>query len=562
MLPAKLENSRGRIPRRRLHLSIRPFPYQVILGGFTNGEWGASNLDGLRDIAAVKLDGEAGTEVWRYQAAASTSSSGGYGVSYVLGVAVDSTNNPVLVGTTYNSLVDGVGVPGDWDFFAIKLNGVTGGELWRVQGGVAFTREGLLGAKVDSSGDLVAAGYAANEDASELNFLVVKLSGSDGSVLWEYAPSTASGGVFHSVDLDDRSHVYVAGGEGAPNFQGKVGTTAVILKLDGESGAERWSYRGTGGDGIMLNSIAADPITGWVVGAGGAQGDWVEGASQGGFDFAAVVLDGDSGAELTRWQDGTLGDDVLEFVEFDISGEFFLGGFSTAAWVGGTGDDEDVVAMKFERLATTVARTDAPSSAPTSSPTAGPTYSPSPPPTLPPSLPPTLPPSPPPIAPSVPSPSPTPGSTAAPATAVLPAAETPSPSAAARDATLLTAAPAVASAEAVDGSGSSEALGNWAVGSIVAGGGLFLALLALCLCSVRRRAKAKMAEIAAAQAKALQVLPVPSTKPQRMVFVDVYPDEDEDAKFTSRDEELAELGGSKLVGSNLVGAKKVGDNLS
>lgn len=61
---------------------------------------------------------------------------------------------------------------------------------------------------------------------------------------------------------------------------------------------------------------------------------------------------------------------------------------------------------------------------------------------------------------------------------------------------------------------------------------------------------------------ALQVLPVPSTKPQRMVFVDVYPDEDEDAKFTSRDEEGAELGGTKLVGSNLLGAKKVGGNLS
>lgn len=60
---------------------------------------------------------------------------------------------------------------------------------------------------------------------------------------------------------------------------------------------------------------------------------------------------------------------------------------------------------------------------------------------------------------------------------------------------------------------------------------------------------------------ALQVLPVPSTKPQHMVFVDVYPDEDEDAKFTSRDEEGAGLWGQKLVGSNLVGAKKLGDNL-
>lgn len=70
-------------------------------------------------------------------------------MSYVLAVAVDYDGNPVLLGTTF-SLVEGVGVPGDWDFFAIKLDGETGGELWRTQGGggLPFTREGLRGAKV------------------------------------------------------------------------------------------------------------------------------------------------------------------------------------------------------------------------------------------------------------------------------------------------------------------------------------------------------------------------------------------------------------------------------
>ncbi len=100
--------------------------YQIILGGFTNGGWGnLSNFDGFRDIAAVKLSGSDGTELWRYQVASSTSEllgRGGYGVSYVRGVTVgDRENNPVLVGTTLNRLVDGVGEPGDWDFFAIKV---------------------------------------------------------------------------------------------------------------------------------------------------------------------------------------------------------------------------------------------------------------------------------------------------------------------------------------------------------------------------------------------------------------------------------------------------------
>ena len=105
-------------------------------------------MDGNRDIAAVKLSGSDGTELWRYQAVSSTSSSGGTGISYVLGVAVDGGGDPVLVGSTYNSLVSGVGAAGDWDFFAIKLEGSTGRELWRIQGGAPFMREGLRGAKV------------------------------------------------------------------------------------------------------------------------------------------------------------------------------------------------------------------------------------------------------------------------------------------------------------------------------------------------------------------------------------------------------------------------------
>lgn len=73
----------------------------------------------------MKLSGSDGTELWRYQVTSSTSAllgRGGYGVSYVRGVAVgDRENNPVLVGTTMNRLVEGVGEPGDWDFFAIKV---------------------------------------------------------------------------------------------------------------------------------------------------------------------------------------------------------------------------------------------------------------------------------------------------------------------------------------------------------------------------------------------------------------------------------------------------------
>lgn len=154
--------SHTRVPSPRRHMGTSTprhgFPSrQVLLGGLTSGAWvsDSPNLDGNRDIAAVKLSGSDGTEVWRYQAGPSTSSSlggGGAGISYALGVAVDGDDNPMLVGsvftpsnaTTSSSAQGG----GDWNFFAIKLQGSTGEELWQIQGGSAFTRKGLRDVKV------------------------------------------------------------------------------------------------------------------------------------------------------------------------------------------------------------------------------------------------------------------------------------------------------------------------------------------------------------------------------------------------------------------------------
>jgi len=304
--------------------------------------------------------------------------------------------------------------------------------------------------QMDPAGDLVAAGYSTDEDTGEdVNFMVVKLSGLDGTTMWTYATNTTTGDVLHSVDLDERGNVFVAGAEGAPNFQGKIGTAPVVIKINGNNGAEMWAYRGEGGDRITFNSVAADPRTGWVVGAGGTRGAWVPGASQGGFDFAAVVLDGDSGDELTRWQNGTVGDDIIEFAEFDPDGALFFGGFSSAAWEGGAGD-EDVIAIKFEPLATTVPVTEAPSPAPTSAPTLAP------------------------------SPSPTPSLTPGP---VAPA-PTPSPTVASRD---IPSSPAPTSGGSTTASvttagveDSSPVLEQWAVGSIVAAAGFMMILIALC----------------------------------------------------------------------------------
>eukprot|EP00903_Cladosiphon_okamuranus_P014847 g13748.t1 len=508
----------------------------VFLGGFTNGGWVADrpNVDGNRDIAAVKLSGPTGRELWRYQAGSSNSSSPGEnaGISYVLGLAVDSDDNPIMVGSAFNpsntSTSSSAQDVGDWDFFAIKLDGSSGENLWRVQGGTPFTREGLRGIKIDTSGDVLAAGYVADEDSGgDINFLVVKLSGLDGSIMWTYpVTSTTSGDVFHDVDVDERGNVMVAGGEGVPTIEGKFAMTPVVMKLDGDTGQELWAYRGADGDRVIFHSVAVDQNTGWVVGAGATRGDWVEGSSQGGFDFAVVVLDEFTGDELMRWQNGTVGNDVIKFAQFDFSGALYVGGFSSAAWTGGAGD-EDVIAIKFEPLLRSFAITESPTASPTSAPTSSPTGAP------------TILPSP----FSTPTPTtPTPTRTPTMLTP-MPTFTTPAPAGATRDIPLpsppptMSATPSSTSVlEVAEGGGdttSESVLAQWAIGAIAAAGGIFLVLLGLCLCSVRRRAKAKMAEIAAANEKAQRVLPIPSTKEQEFAFAALYGDDDEESKFSA-----------------------------
>ncbi|CAB1110486.1 unnamed protein product [Ectocarpus sp. CCAP 1310/34] len=350
----------------------------VIMGGTTEGYWSSSNHDSVPHLAAVKLDGSTGDEIWRYQerppdSYTSLESFFYYGSGSVLGVAVDGDDNCFLAGQTYGSLVFGEGDPGDSDFFVIKLDGTDGSEMWTVQGGESTSFDAFHNVKVDSGGDLIAVGIGGDEDAVNV---VVKFSGTDGAVLWEYSPVTSfTHDVPQSVDVDTQDDVYIAGGYDALNLHGILAETPVVLKLDGATGDVVWTYEGVNTSSAGFSRIAVDLTTGWVVGAGWTTGTWLTGAAQGGYDFAAVVLDGVTGDELGRYQDGTTDDDYLSFVGFDSVGGLIIGG----QWTD-TGGDE-FVAIKFAPFEL-IAPTPAPTLPPTLIPTLTPTLTPTPAPTI------------------------------------------------------------------------------------------------------------------------------------------------------------------------------------
>lgn len=397
----------------------------VIMAGFTEGFWTESNSLGYRHMAAVKVDGATGDEIWKFQEGAGRSTTATASLVYegsttVFGVGVDGSDDVFLVGSTYGVLVEGDAVPHELDFFVLKLDGITGDEIWRAQSGLSLNVDYFREVEVDSAGDLVAVGILEDGDVAVV--LVVKMDGSTGAIVWEYSPVASTTIDFlRTVVIDAEGDVYVAGGEGAVNLQGSTPEAPIVLKLDGETGTLLWTYRGTATSSTVFESVAIDPITGWIVAAGRTAGTWLSGAAQGDYDFAAVVLDSETGDELSRYQDGTTEYDSIKFSGFDSDGGLFFGGYSETV-----STEADFVAIKFEPLQGV---------APT---------------------------------PSLSSTQPSLSETPAPMEEVSPSGTpAPSPSAQARD------TPGSAEAE-------TAVLAEWEVGALAAGGGVLLLLLGLC----------------------------------------------------------------------------------
>lgn len=319
----------------------------VIMAGVTQGDWAEYNDNNL-DLAVVKLDGSTGNEIWRYQAAPpdSTTESGTWsGLAAATGVAVDGDDNVILVGQTFGALVFGEGSFQDSDYFVMKLDGTDGDEVWTVQGeasGLTTSFDHLIRVRADPDGDVVGVGIGGDEDA--IDFVVIKFSGSTGALLWEYSPVTSSHDTAKGVDIDADGDVYVCGSFDADNLQGGLVENPVIMKLDGATGDIIWTYEGEATSRAYFYSVAVDPATGRVLGAGSTEDTWVTGAAQGDQDFAVVVLDGDTGDELSRYQDGTSDHDSLSFGGFDSEGRVLLGGSWTDA------DEQEFVALKFDLI--------------------------------------------------------------------------------------------------------------------------------------------------------------------------------------------------------------------
>lgn len=328
----------------------------IIAGGQTTGSWISSANDSLNgDWAAFKLDGDTGEEIWRYQrwfTGQSTDGSSGFGL--ITCIATTSEGDAFLVG--YYQVLN-ADLYSERHYAVIKVNGVTGEELWAVGGWPSDTHDMFNGCAVDSQDYLVAAGYtlgsvsSASNSADAYDIFVVKFD-PNGDQIWQYENGgTELRDVAEGVAIDSDDHVYVAGNYEVVFSPVKAANYSTVIKLDGTNGEVKWRHEAVAPmeDKGAYEDLAVDITTGTVVAVGSTNGVWVSGGSSAGDrDFAATVLDASTGEELGRWQDGTAEYERAESAAFDSEGSLFIFGSTQGEWSeSGSQGGEDFAVVKF-----------------------------------------------------------------------------------------------------------------------------------------------------------------------------------------------------------------------
>jgi outer membrane protein assembly factor BamB len=254
----------------------------VLVAGVT--EVGVSD----RALTVVKLDGATGAELWRVEVSP--------------GTGFNNSARSLVAAADGDALVAGLLDPET--FLVLRLDGASGAEDWRFTEGVFLPGSEIVNIASsvveDPGGDVVAAGaIEAGGDSNTADFTVLKLDGATGGELWRYAVADTISGARAVPDANGdvlAAHGYLAvklaGVTGTPlwtqalsHFVAHTRLTAGsdllvagvsrAFRLDGNTGLPRWSITfgqpdvGLGFPDASQPAVALDPsdrlaITGGV----------------------------------------------------------------------------------------------------------------------------------------------------------------------------------------------------------------------------------------------------------------------------------------------------------
>ena len=216
------------------------------------------------------------------------------------------------------------------DFGVAKFDGATGTLLWRraIEGEAQLGDEALAVA-IDASGDVVAGGYVTDEPRGATAFAVVKLRGTDGTVVWKKT-------VVATMAPTARARAVAVAPSGdviAMGWTANASSTMTVMRLARENGVEMWRrdivgmvYASDTGRAMVLDEA------GDVVVAGSGLNPQPSPTNPMGFDYLVTKLAGSTGAEV--WRAAVTGSapnsgDEPNAVAVSVRGDVFVAGPTT-----------------------------------------------------------------------------------------------------------------------------------------------------------------------------------------------------------------------------------------
>lgn len=246
-------------------------------------------------------------------------------------VAIDANKDAIVV-----AQLGHVETPVDDGILLLKVNGATGGEVWRKtfgSGGDDRAMDVTLGL----TGEIY---VAATANASMLgktalggnDAVVLRLSNIDGSVIWATQFGTTDDDEIHGIAVDALGAVYVAGNTlGSVAGQANLGSTDFfVAKLTADGVVSVTRLLGTTGDDIAYD-VAVSGTS--VVFGGSTTGSMKTGVTpQGGPDSVTVALD--ATLATVQWidQKGTADFDAVTGTAADEAGAVYLTSMTTTGF--------------------------------------------------------------------------------------------------------------------------------------------------------------------------------------------------------------------------------------
>ncbi len=310
------------------------------VAGHTYGALPGQASTGKQDAFVRKYDAN-GNELWTRQFGTSE-------IDYANSIAVDRTGNISVAGYTEGSF-PGQASSGENDAFVGHYD-ANGNELWTRQFGTSGN-DFAFSTAVDERGNIYVAGSIdgtlPGQASTGKQDAFVRKYDPNGNELWTRQFGTGSLDRAHSITVDGRGNIWVAGYTEGTLGQASAGDRDAFVRKYDANGNELWTRQFGTSDLEQVNSIAHESGSIWV--AGFTMGSLPSQSWSGSAD-AFVRLYEPNGNELWTYQFGSRDDDRALSIAVDGRGNVWVAGFTNEVLPGqSSAGSYDAFVFKYGR---------------------------------------------------------------------------------------------------------------------------------------------------------------------------------------------------------------------